>query len=71
MSTVEYTAALEFAHLFHRVVLGPQEDLGILVFLQVQALLLTQQLPGDQVVPVALAGYDLSSNHSGFDSAFD
>ena len=71
MSTVKYTAALEFTHLFHRVVLEPQEVLGILVFLQVQALLLYQQLLGDQVVLVALAGYGLNNNRSGFDSAFD
>lgn len=71
MSTVKYTAALEFTHLFHRVVLGLQEALGILVFLQVQALLLSQQLLGDQVVLVALAGYDLNNNRSGSDSAFD
>lgn len=58
-------------HLFHRVVLGPQEVLGILVFLQVQALLLYQQLLGGQVDLVALAGYGLNNNHSGFDSAFD
>lgn len=50
------------------MVLGPQEVLGILVSLQVQALLLSQQLLEDQVVLVALAGCDLNNNRSGFDS---
>lgn len=59
------------AFLFHQVVLGPQEVLGILVSLQVQALLLSQQLLEDQVVLVALAGCDLNNNRSGFDSTFD
>lgn len=70
-ATVKYRDALGITHLFHQVVLGPQEVLGILVFLQAQALLLSQQLLGDQVVLVALADYGLNNNHSGFDSAFD